>query len=202
MGALLLSALLALPALAAKKAAAPPAAASEDEKLVDYFAKTPTSDLNPQLIPRFMALDPANVPEKKRPAFFAKKLELKSLRKTMESKTKPPIRRAGLDPVKNCAGEEGDEGMARAMSIGGFAEVYSDEVAMLSEKTKCTECELVEEFTLTRVLVRPDPKTKKKPVLHLYLHTKDPLMALVEQYRSGKGNGTNFFSVGFFGACR
>ncbi|MBI5595123.1 MAG: hypothetical protein HY928_03435 [Elusimicrobia bacterium] len=199
MGALLLAALLAAPAWAAGKAAAP---ASEEEKLIDYFAKTPTSDLNPQLIPRYMELDPAKVPEKKRPAFYAKKLELKSLRKTLESKTKPPIRRADLDPIKNCAGEEGDEGMVRAMSIGGFAEVFSDEVSMLSEKTKCTECELVEEFTLTRVLVRPDPKTKKKPVLHLYLHTKDPLMALVEQYRSGKSAGTNFFSVGFFGACR
>ena len=46
-------------------------------------------------------------------------------------------------------------------------------------------------------------KAKKKPAdKFIFIHTKDPLAALVAQYREGHNGGTNFFGVGFFGACR
>lgn len=190
----------AKPAAPVAKTVAP--AAAEEDKLIDYFLKTDTSELNFQLIPRFMELDMAKVPEKKRPAVRGKRLELNALRKSMESKTKPPIRRAGLEPPKGCDVEEGDESLPKTMKSVGFEPISEDESHMLQDKTKCSECELVEEFTLTRILVRADPKKKKPAEKHLFLHGKDPLMALVSQYRDGKSGGTNFFGVGFFGACR
>ncbi|MBI3297596.1 MAG: hypothetical protein HYZ75_05500 [Elusimicrobia bacterium] len=196
MSAFLLVCLLAAPAAAA------PASVDEEQKLVDYFLKTPTSDLNPQLINRFMALDMERVPEAKRPGVSAKRLELNALRKSMESKTKPPIRRAGLEPPKSCDAEEGDEKLPQTMKSVGFEPITEDESHMLQGKTKCSECELVLEFTMTRVIVKADPKKKKPAMKHLFLHGKDPLMALVSQYRQGSKGGTNFFGAGFFGACR
>lgn len=194
----LLAVLLALPAAAADKAAPP----SDDAKLVDYFVKTPTGELDPKLIPHFMELDLSKLDEQRRSGAQAKRLELNMLRKVSQSTTKPPIRRAGQDPLNTCDVQEGDSAFARYLMSMGFERITEDEEKKLEEKTKCTECELTEEFTLTRVIVKAEPKKKKPAEKLLLLHAKDPLMAIVSQYRDGHGNGTNFFSSGFFGACR
>ena len=210
MGPLLLALLMAAnpsTALGAKGAKAAAAAkeappANEDEKLVDYFTKSETSDLDPKAIPRFMELDLSKMSPGRRAAAQGKRLELKALRKAMESKTKPPIRRVGQEPLESCGVEEGSAQQAKMMATIGFMPVTSDEVAFLVQRTKCTECELSEEFTYTRLIV-PGDKAKKIPgEKHMFIHAKDPLMALVSQYRAGGKGGTDFFSVGFFGACR
>ena len=199
-----LAALLAVPSWAAapKPAAPAKAAGSPDEKLVDYFLKTDTGELNPTLIPHFMELDLTKLPERQRAGVRSKRLELNSLRRVSESGKKPPIRRAGQEPLKSCGVEEGTAQLASTMKGMGFMEITDDEEHFLQDKTKCTECELSEEFTLTRVIVEAD-KAKKKPAeKFLFIHSKDPLAALVSQYRDGHNGGTNFFGVGFFGACR
>ncbi|TPW20685.1 MAG: hypothetical protein FD126_1440 [Elusimicrobia bacterium] len=208
MKALLLCALLAPSAWAAKaakgaaKAPAEAPPANDDEKLVDYFTKSETSDLDPKAIPRFMELDLSKMSPGRRAAALGKRLELKALRKAMESKTKPPIRRVGQDPLQECGVEEGSAQQAKIMATIGFMPVTQDEVAFLAQRTKCTECELSDEFTYTRLIV-PGDKAKKIPTeKHMFIHAKDPLMALVSQYRAGGKGGTDFFSVGFFGACR
>lgn len=202
MPSIFLAALLAAPAVSAPVKTAEKSAASDDEKFVDYFLKTDTGELNPALIPRFMALDLEKIPAKKRDGVAVKRLELKALRKSAEAKTKPPIRRAGAEPLDKCAVEEGGPDILQKLRIGGFVEITDSEERFVMEKTKCTECELVEEFTLTRVAVHKDPKKKGRPEGHIFLHSKDVLMALVAQYRDGGKGGTNFFSIGFFGACR
>lgn len=206
---LILSALISFssPIYAAKPAGkaaaakeAPPA--NDDEKLVDYFTKSDTADLDPKAIPRFMELDLSKMSPGRRSAAQAKRLELKALRKTMESKTKPPIRRAGQEPVTDCGAEEGTDQQVGLMKSIGFMPITEDEVQFLVQRTKCTECEMTEEFTYT-IMVVPGDKAKKIPAKkHTFLHAKDPLMALVSQYRGGGKGGTDFFSVGFFGACR
>lgn len=198
----------ACPAWAAKASKGPAKApaeappANDDEKLVDYFTKSDTSDLDPNAIPRFMEVDLSKMSAGRRSAAQAKRLELKALRKTMESKTKPPIRRAGQEPDNSCGAEEGSDMQSGIMKSIGFMPVTEDEVQFLIQRTKCTECELTEEFTYT-ILIVPGDKAKKIPnKKHTFLHAKDPLMALVTQYRGGGKGGTDFFSAGFFGACR
>ena len=206
MTSLFLAGLLAFPAHAAKpKAAAAPKEAppaNDDEKLVDYVIKSDTGELDPKVIPRLMELDLSKMSPGRRAGAQAKRLELKALRKSMESKTKPPIRRADKEPEKTCDSEEGTAQQAKVMQNIGFMPVTRDEVAFLIQRTKCTECELAEEFTYTKLLV-PGDKAKKIPAeAYMFVHAKDPLMALVTQYRNGGNGGTDFFSVGFFGACR
>lgn len=204
---LLLATLLFLgPTSHAAKGKAPAAkeapAANEDEKLVDYVTKTDTGALDPKAIPRFMELDLSAMSPGRQAAAKAKRLELKALKKAMESKSKPPIRRAGMEPDQSCGAEEGTEQQVGMLQRMGFMPVTEDEVKFLVDRTKCTECELSEEFTYTIYIVRGDKAKKKPDAKHTFIHAKDPLMALVSQYRSGGKGGTDFFSVGFFGACR
>lgn len=205
--ALALTAALLMPSLvwsAKAKPAAPKEAApaNDDEKLVDYVTKTDTGSLDPKAIPRFMELDLAAMSPGRQAAAKAKRLELKALKKAMESKSKPPIRRAGAEPDQSCDAEEGNDMQVAMLQRMGFMPVTEDEVKFLVERTKCTECELTEEFTYTIYIVRGDKAKKKPDRKHTFIHAKDPLMALVSQYRNGGKGGTDFFSVGFFGACR
>ena len=84
----------------------------------------------------------------------------------------------------------------------GFNLISDDEEHWLMQKTRCTQCELIEEFSLT-IYVVPPKKKKELPTKYALLHEKDPLMGLLAQYRRGKENpfGTSFFG-GFAGACR
>ncbi|MDE2291240.1 MAG: hypothetical protein KGL53_04085 [Elusimicrobia bacterium] len=202
MKALLLVGLLAAPAAAAKAKAAKGSASADDKKLVDYFIKTPTGDLNPSLIPRFMALDLSKLDPKRRDAAGAKRDELDALRRIAEGKTKPPIRRAGKKPIVTCGFETGSRRKLDMLESVGFTPITEDEENFLEKKTKCSMCELTQEFTLTRYVI-PAQKAAKRPEERYYLlNGSDPLMALVGQYRRGAHGGTDFFGVGFFGACR
>lgn len=191
-----LALLLAIPAFGA-----PAAPTSDDAKLVDYFLKTPTGDLNPALIPRFMALEDAKVPAKQRGPVAAKRAELSALRRITEGKSKPPIRRAGQDPNQACETQESTKETVAWMKKFGFIELTEDEERFLEKRTKCTQCELSEEFSLTVYALRLPGKGKPRAQIAYLIKAGDPLEALITQYRSGHVS-TDFFSSGFFGACR
>ena len=202
--------LVLTPAVAAQKnprkkktqtAAEQYAAGENTVKLVDYFLKSKTSALQADLIPTFLSILPATLPRRQRDGYRAKRAELRQLKKIVENKKKPPIRRVGLKPKEFCDKEDATLFLVAYYRKLGFEQISEDEELWLESKTKCSFCELMDEFSLTALVV--PPKKKKDPATQfLFLHAKDPLMALVGQYREGKSaTGTNFFSVGFFGAC-
>lgn len=195
-------------ALAVAAAAAPapkdkkPAAdglSKETRGLVDYVLKTPTADLTESAIPAFMELDPKALPAPLGPRVQAKQAELNALRSIAESRKKPPIRRAGQEEDNLCPREEGSMQFVKALAEMGFEEITDDEERFLLKRTKCTECELQEEFTL-KIVITPPEKKGGKHRQHLFLSQSDPLMALVAKYRDGSAIGTDFFGA-FAGAC-
>lgn len=180
-------------------------AADKDEiKLVEYVTRTDTSELNPALIPPFMKINPEALPGKLRMPYEAKRDELEVLAKLAEGRKKPPIRRAGQEPMETCMREKKPKKYVDMLTgMMGFFEIYEDEVEFLQKKTNCSFCELAEEFSFTPILQLPEKK-KEKPKKRYLLHIKDPLEAYVGQYRKSGGakSGTNFFATGFMGACR
>ncbi len=207
---LFLCAGLCAPVWAAKssKKAAPPAntGATADKdtiELVDSFLKADTNRLPAGAIPVFMKIDHETLPVRQRIPFRAKKAELQALRMKIDSKRKPPIRRAGQEPLKDCRPEKGSKQLVDSLIGMGFEQLEPDEVRYLEGKTRCSECELVEEFGLKVMIVPPNKKKKQKHPRRYYLmHASSPAMALLAAYRGGSKGGTNFFGVGFFGACR
>lgn len=193
---------------------APAAAAggTADKDTVEFakrFLEIETSELPPELIPRFMEIEPATLPAKLRQKAKARQIELDTLLKISQSGKKPPIRRLGKEPLERCPKrrEDNDE-VVKMLRNMGFQQIGDEEEAWLEQKTNCTECELMEEFSLEVILVRPKKQDEKKgkepPWMRYYLlHDSDPLTALLAQYRQGAtGQGTNFFGTGFFGSCR
>lgn len=182
------------------KAVAEKYTASKDTvKLVRYVTTTDTADLNPEVIPPFMEVDAATLPGSLRPKYRAKVAELEALRTIAEGKKKPPIRRAGKEENHDCDIEEGTLAYVNMLKETGFEPIATDEENFLLSRTKCTQCELMSEFTL-KIVVVPAKKKGERPTAYRFLSVSDPLMALVAQYRS-KHVGTNFFGA-FFGACR
>ena len=196
---LLALALLAFPASAAKKAQLPPTA---QQLLVELFLTTPTADLPPERVEEFLAVDPAGLPSEMREGCLAKKEELRAFKKISDGRRKPPVRRVDLPSPseKDCQALEGERG-GGIMRMAGFASLEETEVQFITEQTQCTECEMMVEFTLQKVVVKPSKKARKKgetPKVYYFLHPKDPLWNLVAVYRTGKQNafGTNFFGLG------
>lgn len=195
---------LALASAPASAEAAPSRPVDKDTlEFVEQFLKIETAKLPPDLIPRFMEVETEALPPRLRQKAKARKIELETLLKISQSGNKPPIRRLGQEPLERCAKrkEDNDE-IVKMLRSMGFQQIGDEEEAWLEQKTNCTECELMEEFSLEVVMVRP--KEKGKPWVRYYLlHDSDPLMALLAQYRAGStGQGTNFFGTGFFGSCR
>lgn len=193
----LLGATLALAAPAAK-------ASSATVKLVEFFVKTPTGDLPPEQVPDFLAVDSATLPQKLQTPYESKKFELLALKKNSDAKYKPPLRLLGKESAasdENC-GPPRDMATHKLLLQVGFAEVTEDEVQYLMQETKCTECELRTEFTLTIVATPPAKKGGKKQ-LHYLFHANDPIMTLLATYRSGtKTPNTNFFGISAGPKCR
>ena len=77
------------------KLAAPAKAGKDTIRLVEYFLSVDTTDLPPEAIPQFMAVDTNTLPARLRDPYRAKRAELSSLRKITQGKTKPPLRRLG-----------------------------------------------------------------------------------------------------------
>jgi len=192
--------ILVLPLSAKKKKAAGPDPTT-DVGLVQLFLKVNTNRLPVSEIPRFIDINALKLPRKLRAPFRAKRAELLALKNINDGKTKPPIRRAGKEPEDECSGEEVEPEMSKQMGKMGFGQIYDDEVTHLEKVTKCTQCELVEEWTLKVYIVPPQGKSKHA-TRYFFLHKKDPLWTKVAEYRNGGSGGTNFFSIGFAGACR
>ncbi|MBI5241330.1 MAG: hypothetical protein HY926_12730 [Elusimicrobia bacterium] len=177
-------------ALAELKAEAP--AADDKVKLVQAFLDMPTAELPADLVPEFLAVDPATLPEKLREPFAAKRLELYALKQIVGGKKRGAVRM----PEENCAIEkEAKADSARILMMAGFGPITEDEERFVMDKTNCTERDLMCEFSLQIVGVKA---AKKKPAHRLlFLHLRDPLMALVGQYREmGRVKQTNFFGIG------
>jgi hypothetical protein len=183
--------------------------AEKKDDTVDFvqaFLKVETGQIPPKLIPRFMDVDAAVLPEKMRPQFEAKKTELEVLQKIAAGKKKWGARRAGKDPIESCGSKKKSATFIAYMKQMGFFEITAEEVEMLEKKTKCNFCELAEEFSFTPVIKIPKKKKNKKKgkEKNVYLlHMKDPLEAYVGQYRQ-TGNvrsSTNFFGASSLSAC-
>ncbi|HVE11822.1 MAG TPA: hypothetical protein VNI01_00390 [Elusimicrobiota bacterium] len=198
---LILAALLAASAAAAPAKAPPkvPPADADTVKLVEYVLRTPTNELAPETVPPFLEIDPASLPERLRDRYSGKRVELETLAKLSEGKKKPFIRRLGNDAEARCDYEEDDGRKLGIYRSVGFEEIYEDEVVKLSDRTKCTTCEMQEEFTLRMLIVKK--KGEKQPTKHYLLHAKDPLFAIVGAIRQGIGTGTNFFGVASGAQC-
>jgi hypothetical protein len=191
---------LQAPARAAQKEPAPSPASSpagaptaqDKEKLVRAFLDTPTAELQPDLIPEFLAIDPGELPKKLRQPYEAKRLELYTLKQIIEGKKKGNVRM----PEADCAIDKEAKGdSVGVMKMAGYEEISEDEERWVMDKTKCTERDLQCEFTL-QVLAAKAKKTGHARRF-LFLHPKDPIFALVSQYREqGRAKQTNFFGIG------
>ncbi|MFH1725151.1 MAG: hypothetical protein ABII00_11105 [Elusimicrobiota bacterium] len=179
------------------------AASSDTIRLVEFFLAAETGDLPYEAVPQFMEVDPEALPRRLRDRYRAKRTELLALRKIAEGKKKPPLRRLGVEDEPVCSEKVESQRYVDTLLSMGFLPITEDEENFLIQKTKCTECELQEEFSLTVVIV-PPKKKKGRPTRHLLLKDSDPLALLVELYREARGNitGTKFFGVGMQPACR
>lgn len=156
--------------------------------MVKAFVKMPTDSLPPGSIDRFMAVEAQALPKDLRRPFEAKKLELQSLRDIALAKKRGFVRM----PEKDCAiPKERENREIDLLLLAGFLPIDEDEESFLMDKTKCTEHDLMCEFSLLIALEKKGKKTYRR----YFLHSKDPLMAYVGEYRaSGKvGGSTNFF---------
>jgi hypothetical protein len=184
----------ALLALLCLVSAAEAAEKSHEQKLVEYFVNTPVSELPPENVNEFMAVDPQKLPAKLRPKFEARKLELNTMKQLAAGKKRGSIR----TPEKNCdVPDEAKSDQPAALKMAGFEEIQDDEEEWILKQTQCTERDLLCEFSL-QIVVERDPKTKKVKRRRYYLYPTDPLMAIVASYRSqsGAGGNTNFFGRG------
>ena len=187
------------PAKTEKPPAKSEAASANTVEMVEAFLKMETSALPAESIPDFLRIDADSLPERLQDRYRVKKMELEALRISMESKRKPPIRRMGMAPATDCDPEKGSKAVVKYLVQSGFEKLTPDEVKFVGDRTRCSECELVEEFGLKMVLI-PAVK-KKKPEIEYLMHASSPAMTLVAQFRGGGKGGTNFFSIGFAGAC-
>ncbi|MDD5628217.1 MAG: hypothetical protein PHU21_04070 [Elusimicrobia bacterium] len=169
-----------------------PALDDDTLEMVKAFLKLPTEQLPAEHIPKFLAVEPAALPAALRQRYLAKRLELYALRHIAEGKKKGIVRM----PEEDCSTIKEAEGMEiKVLRMARYEEISEDEESWLMDTTRCTEHDLMCEFSL---LIRTEAKGKKGEKRHRYfLHPVDPLMALVGAYRrSGRNVATNFFGVG------
>jgi hypothetical protein len=164
---------------------------AETVKKVESFLKRPTAELPPDRIDEFVAIDPESLPKKLQVPFKAKRLELFTLKQMAEGKKKGLIR----TPDEHCeVPREAKSGDARVLLMAGYEEITGEEVGCITERTKCTEMDMLCEFSL-QILVERVGK-KKERSSRFFLHEKDPLMAVVAGCRSASGGNTHFFGRG------
>lgn len=189
------------------------AADKDTIRLVEYVVTTPTAELQPSAIPAFMKIDPASLPDqmisirhegqpkpekvKLRVAYDAKKDELVALKKIADGRNKPPIRRYGMEEAKCKEPLKGTPEVLRALTLAGFQEATDEEIRIAMQQTKCGECELETEFSLTRVSWRASKKTKKDQIRYFFFRT-DPVWLFIDMYKKNLKltTGTAFFGIG------
>ena len=156
--------------------------------MVKAFIKAPTSSLPPDSIERFISVDGAVLPKKLRRPYEAKKLELQTLRNISRSRKRGMMR----TPEADCSAPPESRGRtAGLLKLAGFEEISEEEEAFLMKETKCTEEELMCEFSLTAAV----EKKGKRKILRYFLHENDVLFALVGKFRAGPRGDTNFFGI-------
>lgn len=171
-------------------AAQVPPADPEMVKIVEKFLNTPTADLPPSAVPPFLAVDPESLPKKLRDKARARRLELHTLKQLAAGKRKGSVR----IPDADCeVPQEAKSGQSGLMAGAGFEEITEAEEVCVMEKTKCTERDMLCEFSLQIVLERAGKRVRRR----YFLHQNDPLMAVVAGCRgSGVGGQTKFFGRG------
>jgi hypothetical protein len=183
--ALLLLLLAASPVRAGDKAS------PETVREVEAFLKVPTSDLPPGRIDAFLAIDLDSLPAKLQVPFKAKRVELYTLKQLAEGKKKGTIR----TPDANCdVPKDAKSGQAKVLLMAGYEEITDDELSCVMSRTKCSERELMCEFSLQEVIELVGKKKEKR--YRFFFHTRDPIMAVVGGCRGGNGQQTNFFGRG------
>ncbi len=186
------------------------AAASKDQvKLVEYFLKTPTKNLNPDMVPAFLSVGSQNLPKKLREKYTAKVMELYSLRKTAEGKKEGFIRtpddsspqcrefrvKKGLRMYSSVFPKDLIKGKSvpeimRMLRLGHFARLSGQYMPCLQKKTQCTEQDMVCGFTLN-ILSAKKGKGRRN---YYFIYENDPLgVAYSLCERPGVGKNTHFF---------
>lgn len=184
--------------LAAALAVAVPAAAAAKptDAEISAFLKMDVGSMTPELIRFMLALPETDVPEKLRKKFKAKRLELHTY-KQLGGKSRGGM----IFPEKDCSipSESKSEEIAVLQSVG-YVEAFEHEIQYLHEKTHCSERQMMCEFSLQIILEKR--KGGKQSVRRLFLHGKDPLMALISEFRvKGANRDTPFFGRSTFPTC-
>lgn len=185
-------------------------ASSDQIKLVKYFLKTPTKNLNPDLVPDFLAVGEKNVPSKLRQGYVSKVMELYALRNVAEG-NKQGFVRTPDDSAPSCREFHVKKGIrmyssvfskhlmkghsfpeiVRLMRLGHFSRLSSDYMPCLRQKTKCSQQDMVCNFTLSVVSV----KKGKNRRYYYFIYGNDPLAVVYSLCtHPGLGKNTNFFS--------
>lgn len=189
--------LILLAALAASTAPAAAPASTETVHLVELFLKAPIDQLPPESLERLLGLDPESLPKKLRRPYQARSLEIQSLKHMADRKKKGSV----LTPEDKCEVPKPAKSQDVKVLMGaGYQEITDEEERWLTQKTRCTEHDMLCEFTL-QILDEQRGTGKKKTVERRYfLYCRgascDPLMILVGVHRAGaKAPQSNFFGV-------
>lgn len=184
--------LLFLLVLSGSASAAEAKADPETVKMVEAFVKAPTTDLPPEDIPDFLAVDPETLPKRLKESFAAKKLELYTLKQLAGGQKKGTVR----TPDKECAvPKEAKSAKPGTLRMAGYTEITEMDEQCLIQRTQCSERELMCEFSLQILLEKGDPK--EPPRRRYFLYPKDPIMSVVAACRNkGAGSQSSFFGIG------
>jgi len=181
----------ATPSPGSDAAAAAPALDQDTLAMVKAFLRLPTDQIPAAHIPKFLAVDPAALPEMLRQRFLAKRLELFTLKQLADGKKKGSVRM----PEADCAvPRDAQSKSAGLLGMAGYEEIKELEEDYVMEQTRCTEHDLMCEFTL-QILAPPGDK-KEGQGRRLFLHQDDPLFAMVTLYRRHGRASTHFFGLG------
>ena len=162
-------------------------------KMVEVFVQTPVADLPSEHIDEFLAVDAGTLPKKLREPYQRRKLELMTLKQLSHAKKKG-ILIASDDKCE--IPHEAKSGEIKMLKYVGYQEIAVDEKEWVEKKTKCTEHQMLCDFTLQIV----DEK-KRPPRRRYFLYCKsaacDPLYVLIGTYRAKiRGESTKFFGSG------
>ncbi len=186
------------------------AAASKDQiKLVEYFLKTPTKNLNPDMVPDFLSVGEKNLPQRLRRGYVSKVMELYGLRKTAEGEKQGFVRtpdnsssscrefhvKKGLRMYSSVFSKDLVKGksiseIVRMLRLGHFSRLSSQYLPCLQKRTQCTEQDMVCAFTLSVLSVKKGKGRRN----YYFIYDKDPLGVIYSLCeRPNVGGNTNFF---------
>ena len=168
-------------------------ASSKQIKLVDYFLKTPTKNLNPDLVPDFLAVGEKNLPRSLRQGYVSKVMELYALRDVARGKKEGLVRtpndsspscrefhiRKGIRMYSSMFSKplfQGKDipGIIRLLHMAYFSEISSDYLPCVKKRTQCTQQDMVCDFTLTILSI----KKGKRRAYRYFIYQNDPLGAV------------------------